>query len=566
MARELARAEACREDAVWRRQDQGDKAMTIHAISERLKSTAILRGLALPRRIAVSFLKPKFVLVALTCVLGPAALASGCTGGAFSADNGSDDTSAGAGAVTAGGSGGSGNGESGNVGTGAGTGKLCGGPEDCNDSNARTTDTCNADGTCGNSPKCTGTQKYCDGDCAECCKDDDCEDGVKCTDDTCFSGQCMYVPNDTLCDATQYCSAKDDCRTKQVCGIVTGEDKDICADESPCTTDSCVDNFCQHNFCRDPNAKFCCDGVGCAACCNDSQCDTDTDPCTVGSCQDGKCNLVSLCGDGQECCPSADGKTATCGACCSAANCDDKIGCTDDKCGGGQCSNTPNNSHCDAGYLCNPDLKGCAKAPVCSSPSQCHPSACQINPRCDGGTCHFDPCSATGLKCCAGGAGATSNGCAICCADTECGDNIACTTDACTANGCIHTPDGACAPGEFCDARQGCIQCNGPSDCNDKLACTTDMCSGGRCLNFPNCPTGYCDPVLQKCVTCTSDADCQGGVVTTNIAQPPIGGKCSQATCEQGMCVDALVVCAADQTCCPPYGCTNSNFCGIMTQ
>jgi len=26
------------------------------------------------------------------------------------------------------------------------------------------------------------------------------------------------------------------------------------------------------------------------------------------------------------------------------------------------------------------------------------------------------------------------------------------------------------------------------------------------------------------------------------------------------------VICAADQTCCPPFGCTNGDFCGIMTQ
>jgi hypothetical protein len=138
----------------------------------------------------------------------------------------------------------------------------------------------------------------------------------------------------------------------------------------------------------------------------------------------------------------------------------------------------------------------------------------------------------------------------------------------CTANGCSHVPDSTgCAPGESCDAQLGCIECKVPSDCDDKLTCTTDDCIGGRCSHTPNCPAGYCDPTLNKCVSCTSDADCQGGVVTAGGAQPAIiGTKCMQAACQQGMCVDVLVVCAADQTCCPPFGCTNSNFCNIMTQ
>ena len=43
----------------------------------------------------MSFFKPKFVFLAVMCALVPAALASGCSGGAFSADNGSSDPSAG---------------------------------------------------------------------------------------------------------------------------------------------------------------------------------------------------------------------------------------------------------------------------------------------------------------------------------------------------------------------------------------------------------------------------------------------------------------------------------------
>jgi hypothetical protein len=518
----------------------------------------------------VSFLKPKFVLLALFCALLPATFVSGCSGGAFSEDGstGTAGSSSGSGGTSS--NAGSGMGKSGSdVGTGAGTGTACGGPEDCDDGKVCTTDRCNADGTCDASPKCGGTEKCCDGDCAECCDDADCDDHVMCTDNTCFSGQCMYVPNDMMCEPTEYCSTKDNCRPKQACGIVPGEGKDICADDSACTIDSCEANFCKHDFCPDANAKLCCEGVGCAACCNDSQCDTDNDPCTVGSCKDGKCELVALCGAGQDCCPSADRKTATCGACCSATDCDDKIGCTDDKCGGGQCSNTPNNSHCDAGYLCNPDpaVKGCVKAPDCTSPSQCHPTACQSNARCDGGTCHFDTCSTQGLKCCAGVAGSSSAGCAICCADAECSDTIPCTKDVCTANGCTHTPDNtACQPGQKCDAQRGCVGCLKDTDCDDGLPCTTDVCNnqaGGTftCLHSSTCQLDqYC--TANGCSQCVSDSDCQGGVITAAVPIPPNG--CSVSSCVKGQCQTVVQDCGDFQFCCPPYGCQLN--CNIQTQ
>jgi hypothetical protein len=273
----------------------------------------------------VSFFKPKFVLLVVVSALLPALWTSGCTGDAFTGVDGSG------GSATSGGSSDAGTGV---IGTGAGTGVACGGPEDCDDKHACTIDLCNADGTCDASPKCLGSQKCCDdkeGECAECCVDADCDDGVSCTMNTCFSGQCMFVPQDTECDATQYCSVKDGCRARAACGIVPGESPDVCDDGSACTADSCENNLCQHDYCgSDPAANLCCEGTGCAACCNDSQCDTKGDPCKIGSCTGGKCGTVDRCPAGQECCPSADGLTATCGSCCSAAECDDNVGCTDD--------------------------------------------------------------------------------------------------------------------------------------------------------------------------------------------------------------------------------------------
>jgi hypothetical protein len=505
----------------------------------------------------VSFFKPKFVLLLAASVTTSLALLGACTGGEFA---GADSASNQGGAQGSGGSSnraGSGTGESGSVGTGASTGVSCSGSEDCDDKDSCTRDRCTADGTCDASPMCPGTEKCCGGDCAECCGDEDCDDGIGCTANTCFAGKCMYVPDDAKCEATEYCAIKDDCRPKQVCGLAVEEDVAVaCDDMAGCTVDSCVDNFCKHDFCPDPEAKLCCE-AGCASqCCNDSQCNTDADPCTVGSCKDGKCSLVPLCGEGEECCPSADGKTATCGACCKAADCDDSVGCTEDKCGGGQCSNTPDSSRCPAGYLCDVNEGSCQKAPDCKSAADCHPTACQTNPQCSNGSCSFSGCG-NGTHCCA-------NGCAICCDASECSDNIECTKDTCGANGCVHSPDnGMCAGNQFCDATFGCISCKTAADCDDGLLCTTETCSlqTHTCLYSTNCGGvgggGYCDPSTGKCVECTYDSDCQGGVISRpdNTIIPP-GAECHVQVCQKGTCVDNVTYCTGEQYCCPPYGCS----------
>jgi hypothetical protein len=495
--------------------------------------------------LVVSFFKPKFVLLALVTALLPAVWTSGCSGTAFSS---ADNTTAGNSGASSGGSS-----NAGGLGTGAGTGVKCAGPEDCDDKDACTSDLCNADGTCDASPKCSGTEKCCDGgDCAECCTDADCDDGISCTMNSCFSGQCRYVPDDTQCLKTQYCSAKDGCRARQACGILPNEPADTCSDDNACTVDSCESNLCQHDFCPDANATLCCEGVGCAACCNDSQCNTGSNPCMVGSCAAGKCTTVPLCGHGDECCPSADGKTATCGKCCSAVECDDKVGCTEDKCGGGQCSHSPTAS-CGAGQIC--DLKnGCQKAPDCTTANDCKPQAgsCQTNPKCDAGSCHFDTCTPP-AKCCGAVAGGTA-GCAMCCSNAECTDNIECTVDTCTANGCTHTPDKTkCATGQQCDPQVGCVGCLKPSDCDDGKSCTTDACNQGTCSNLSTCgKLSYC--TANGCSQCVSDSDCQGGVIA-KIATPPIGTSCSVSKCVQGQCQTQLQSCGDLQVCCAPYGC-----------
>jgi hypothetical protein len=502
----------------------------------------------------VSFFRPKFLLLAMLAALVASLSASGCSGAAFTAGDGASSGG------SAGTSGSAGSGQTTAGTTSQGPGKACAGPEDCDDKDPCTADLCDASGSCDTSPKCAGTQKCCEGDCAECCDNADCDDHLDCTENRCFMGQCMFVPDDTQCAATEYCSAKGGCRARQTCGILMGADVAAeCDDDSTCTTDECVSNLCTHTYCT---GTLCCEGQnpGCAEeCCNDSQCDKDTDPCTVGSCEGGKCSVKPLCGGGTECCKSADGKTATCGVCCSADECDDKVGCTKDSCGGGQCSHTL--QACPEGYYCDPTPgHGCMPSPDCSTNADCakQAGACQLNARCDNGTCQFDSCPDNASKCC-------SSGCAVCCDDKECSDNIDCTKDTCGAGGCTHTPDDSLCMGGHCSADKGCVACRDKSDCDDGVSCTDDSCTNNTCVHFSNCASGFCDATSNACVQCTYDSDCQGGVVNSAGAQANIiGTPCKVSKCVKGMCQDSTITCTGEQRCCSPYGC--SIVCGIMTQ
>lgn len=485
------------------------------------------------------FFKPRFLLLALACALGPLSLSNGCAGEAFT--------------PAARGTGGSAVGEGGEASesgaSGGGSKRACRGPDECDDQDPCTTDGCGADGTCVSSQKCLGSQQCCGGDCADCCGDEDCDDGVSCTENTCFMGQCLYVPKDSQCEAGQFCSSKEGCRPRQACGILPGEDAvKVCDDADGCTADSCgADNFCRHDYC----SKLCCPGdagratSACASeCCNDAQCDTDRDPCTVGACIDGQCSVKPLCGDGLRCCPNADGKSASCGTCCTAADCDDHHGCTEDQCAGGHCTSTPATpDRCGPGHVCDLE-EGCIPADTCDVASDCKPKTpCQLNPRCEGGACRFDSCSQTGTKCCA-------TGCAACCSDQECSDNIACTRDVCGPSGCTHTPDAAlCGKGQQCDPQKGCVDCVNDKSCDDGLSCTTDSCSlQNRCTHTSTCGASkFC--ASAGCVECLADSDCQVPLTKAAIAQ-----GCTLQRCVNGTCQTKTETCDVG-FCCPPYGC-----------
>lgn len=163
-------------------------------------------------------------------------------------------------------------------------------------------------------------------------------------------------------------------------------------------------------------------------------------------------------------------------------------------------------------------------------------------------------------------------GYAQCTSDTQCNDNIACTTDICfgqpgtcinvdncdngllcdgqevccqTAGGCGAVPQGSCQPGdpftcdpgEFCsEAAQGCVECETNSQCDDGFSCTTDVCdpvlgcqhtfnTGNSCNDGDACTTN------DRCQVVGGQEVCAGDPVDCTAQAPPCHfGVCSQGT------------------------------------
>jgi len=143
------------------------------------------------------------------------------------------------------------------------------------------------------------------------------------------------------------------------------------------------------------------------------------------------------------CCAGADGG-ASCGACCTAADCGDNVDCTVDACVEGRCFNAP--GACDSGYTCDPAL-GCKKDVECKEDADCTSQGCG---RCDNGTCAYG-CDA-GKLCC-------NNTCQACCSGTDCFDGIDCTDNACIGGACKFTPNNKLCPAlKTCNvAKRGCV-------------------------------------------------------------------------------------------------------------
>jgi hypothetical protein len=190
-----------------------------------------------------------------------------------------------------------------------------------------------------------------DGETPICITDEDCDDGVDCTVDTCTpgAGTCSFAPSDAFCDDGDACTGEETCDA--VSGCVSGTPVD-CTDGFSCTDDLCdpATGVCSwsldHTRCTEP--QLCDpprtgDATGCAnppVCTTDDQC-ADADLCngieTCGAdllckpgtpvvCNDGVACTTDSCAPATGLCsfvpPDADGDTYI-DAACSGTDCDD---------------------------------------------------------------------------------------------------------------------------------------------------------------------------------------------------------------------------------------------------
>jgi len=366
------------------------------------------------------------------------------------------------------------------------------------------------------------------------------------------TGECVVEPNHEgyACDDGDACTVGDKCEQ----GMCLAGVPMACADNNPCTDDSC-----------DPLS-------GCTYTNNDSPCN-DLDTCTTGDICDG-----GQCVGG----PPPD--------------CDDSNGCTDDGCDPGLgCTHTPNQAPCDDGNACTvgDECKAgyCANQgpAVCDDANPCTDDSCAPGSGClyqhneascnDGDPCTLDDQCELGV--CAPGV------------PVNCNDGNPCTDDTCGPfGGCLYQAnDDFCDDGNPCTLDDQCAggQCvsSGAQDCDDGNPCTTDLCDpvdgciylhsqapctdGDPCTVNDQCENGECAPgPVVKCDDgnpCTADACEAPGVCvhTPEAGECDDGNECTLGDkCEEGACVYSSLedcddgnVCTTD-SCDPAEGCTHT--------
>lgn len=178
---------------------------------------------------------------------------------------------------------------------------------------------------------------------AECVRDEDCEDGLDCTVDSCVGGSCARAPDDERCRAPEHACARASCDV--VLGCTLELDHAWCDDGVACTADRCdAENGCVH----EPAHAACNDGVDCTA----DHCDPILG-CTSTP-DDGACD------DGVECTIDRCDANAGCAHEPDHASCDDGVGCTFDACDpAAGCTSSATSESCPLGERCDTSARAC---------------------------------------------------------------------------------------------------------------------------------------------------------------------------------------------------------------
>lgn len=327
---------------------------------------------------------------------------------------------------------------------------------------------------------------------------------------------------------------------------------------------------------------YCVDGVCC-----DSACDGTCEACSnaaKGQGNDGVCGPVKAgtadsacapnppCGLTGKCDGSGSGAshcayasdTTTCngGPACTnettAVNprCDGSGGCAphtalcrEYKCSGTAClTSCTQDSHCAAGYYCNPLNSKCENIAGAGDPCTTQ-SQCPSNTTCIDGVCCNAPCSGRCMACTEAKTGLTDGECGAITTgtdpDAECAAQVqdTCgTTGFCEAGACqLWNSSTVCNPGSVCVGSQltqyrcsGSGSCLGgsPQDCPNGFACSGSACrttcaGNGDCAGAYYCDAPTCKPKKGQAQDCADDAECQTGYC--------VDGKCCNDACE-GTC------------------------------
>lgn len=306
-----------------------------------------------------------------------------------------------------------------------------------------------------------------------------------------------------------------------------------CNDSVDCTLDTCVDGFCQFTAddtrCvgDDPNpctsGVFCDRTEGCRGIPRD--CD-DGIGCTEDRCEvaAGGCVYSDACEDGDTCDPALG---CTGGECARDEDCSDGDACTDDRC---------------VGRVCQRPVRAC---PPTGNP--CQGSVCDS----DSGDCvavdvpNGTPCPDDGNLCTTGEA--CMDGFCLPRGNVPCGDSPGpCTTAVCdpTTGTCAARPVAAGAPcddgdpcttGTVCDGGGGCG--NGAGCLDDGNPCTDEHCTGTGCISEDS-PDGNPCP---SSTGAAAGACCGGGCTDLSIDSANCGGcgiDCGDALCIDGVCAE----------------------------
>ncbi|MDP3275475.1 MAG: hypothetical protein Q8Q09_09795 [Deltaproteobacteria bacterium] len=206
---------------------------------------------------------------------------------------------------------------------GADASSMCTRNEDCDDNTACTTDRCLVGGVCEHSgndalcamgERCVSGRGCTSGAVRTCMRAAECDDRVACTRDTCLvEGTCRSQPDDTMCPMGQRCDAVMGCSA--MAGRCTRNED--CDDRVACTADTCtVAGTCEHvpQNTQCTGGRICNATMGCimaSACRSNAECDDrvycngaetcntelacvagtavrcdDMDPCTVDACDE----------------------------------------------------------------------------------------------------------------------------------------------------------------------------------------------------------------------------------------------------------------------------------------